>query len=73
MDQNFKKMDQNVFKMSEKMQLYQVFGVMLEHVELLVLHSYKCRFKMLHTDLKGILKEIWRLGSLGFQPSRNPF
>ena len=44
--------------MSEKMQLYQVFGVMLEHVELLVLHSYKCRFKMLHTDLKGILKEI---------------
>ena len=26
MDQNFEKMDQNVFKMSEKMQLYKVFG-----------------------------------------------
>ena len=30
MDQKFEKMDQNVFKMSKKMQLYQVFGVMLE-------------------------------------------
>ena len=58
MDQKFEKMDQILFKMSEKMQIYQVFGVMLEHVELLVLHSNKCRFKMLHTDLKGILKKI---------------